>query len=82
MKQYKYNSSKPVKYGLFYRSLSNAKVPYTYSTLQYTGKPEVIGANDYYVTSCNEYTKWYVNKFQIYGLCKGKTFPSIDISPA
>ena len=65
MKQYKYNSSKPVKYGLFYRSLSNAKVPYTYSTLPYTGKPEVIGAKDYYVTSCNEYTKWLVNKFQM-----------------
>ena len=48
MKQY--NSSKPAKYGLFYRSLCDAKVLYTYSTLPYAEKPKVIGANDYYVT--------------------------------
>ena len=52
-----YNPPKPAKYELLYRSLCHAKVPYTHLTLQYTGKPEVIGENDYYVTGCGEYTK-------------------------
>ena len=56
MKQY--NLSKLVKYGLLYRSLCDAKVLYTYSTLSYVEKPEVIDANNYYVTCCDEYTKW------------------------
>ena len=45
MKQY--NPSKLAKYGLLYQSLCDVKVPYTYSTLPYAGKSEVIGANDY-----------------------------------
>ena len=69
MKQY--NPSKPAKYGLLYQSLCDAKVPYTYSTLPYARKPEVIGANDYYVTGCDEYTKWLVNNFQIYETLQG-----------
>ena len=69
MKQY--NPSKPAKYGLLYQSLCDAKVPYTYSTLPYARKPEVIGANDYYVTCCDEYAKWLVNNFQIYGTLQG-----------
>ena len=75
MKQY--NPSKPAKYGLLYRSLCDAKVPYTYSTLPYAGKSEVIGANDYYVTGCDEYTKWLVNNFQIYGTLQGRNI-SLD----
>ena len=70
MKQY--NPSKPEKYGLLYQSLCDAKVPYTYSTLRYAGKLEVIGANDYYVTGYNEYMKWLVNNFQIYGTLQGQ----------
>ena len=75
MKQY--NPSEPAKYGLLYRSLCDAKVPYTYSTLPYAGKSEVIGANDYYVTGCDEYTKWLVNNFQIYGTLQGRNI-SLD----
>ena len=75
MKQY--NPSKPAKYGLLYRSLCDAKVPYTYSTLPYAGKPEVIGANYYYVTGCDEYTKWLVNNFQIYGTLQGRNISLI-----
>ena len=69
MKQY--NPSKPAKYGLLYRSFCDAKVPYTYSTLPYAGNPEVTGANYYYVTGCDEYTKWLVNNLQIYGTLQG-----------
>ena len=75
MKQYK--PSKPEKYGLLYRSLCDAKVPYTNSTLPHAGKPEVIGANDYHVTGCDEYTKWLVNNFQIYGTLQGQNI-SLD----
>ena len=69
MKQY--TPSKPAKYGLLYRSLCDAKVSYTYSTVPYARKPEVIGANDYYVTGCDEYTKRLVRNFQIYGTLQG-----------
>ena len=72
MKQY--NPSKPAKYG---DALCDAKVPYTYSTLPYAGKPEVTGANDYYVTGCDGYTKWLVNNFQIYGTLQGRNI-SLD----
>ena len=75
MKQY--NPSKPPKYGLLYRSLCDPNVPYTYSTVTYAGKPEVIGTNNYYVTGCDEYTKWLVNKFQIYGTLQGRNI-SLD----
>ena len=34
-----YNPSKPAKYGLLYRSLCDAIVPYTYYKLPYVGKP-------------------------------------------
>ena len=57
--------------------MCDAKVPYTYSTLPYARKPEVIGANDYYVTGCDEYTKWLVNNFQIYGTLQGRNI-SLD----
>ena len=65
-----------------YRSLCDAKVPYMYSTLPYAGKHEVIGANDYYVTGCDEYTKGWRTTFKSMELCRGKTFPLIDTSPA
>ena len=72
-----YNPSKLAKYGLLYRRLCDTKVPYTYSALPYAGKPEVFGANDYYVTGCDEYTKWLLNNFQIYGTLQGQNF-SLD----
>ena len=31
----------------------------------------MIEANDYYATGCDEYTKWLVNNFQIYGTLQG-----------
>ena len=75
MKQY--NPSKPAKYGLLYRSLCDAKVPYTYYTLPYADNPNVIGNNDYYVTRCDEYTKWPVNYFQEHGSLHGRNI-SLD----
>ena len=34
-------------------------------------------AHDYYVTGCDEYTKWLVNNFQIYGTLQGRNI-SLD----
>ena len=63
MKQY--NPSKPAKYGLLYRSLCDAVVPYTYITLPYAGKPDDINneAKKYYVCDTNGYTKYLVEEF-------------------
>ena len=64
-----YSPSKPAKYGLLYRLLCNATVPYTYFSLPYAGKPEVLDkenpATGYYVTGTDEYTKYLVNGFSI-----------------
>ena len=62
-----YNPSKPAKYGLLYRLLCDAAVHYTYFSLPYSGKPEVLNkensATSYYVTGTDEYTKYLVNDF-------------------
>ena len=49
-----YMKSKPAKYGLLFRSVSSAVIPYTYSTIVYAGKPHQEGPyhlthTDYYV---------------------------------
>ena len=64
-KQYRPNN--PAKYGLLYRSLCDTTVPYTYFSLPYVGKQEVLdkenSATSYYVTGTDEYTKYLVNGF-------------------
>ena len=40
-----YNPQKPAKYGLLYRSLCDSTVTYTYFSLAYAGKTEVVGGN-------------------------------------
>ena len=62
-----YNPSKPAKYGLLHCLLCDAIVPYTYFSLPYAGKLEVLDkenpAASYYVTGTDEYTKYLVNGF-------------------
>ena len=52
-----YNPNKPAKYGLLYRSISDARLPYTYNTLPYAGKPSNIIPESEYVTETDNYTK-------------------------
>ena len=61
------------KYGLLYRSLCDASVPYTYYSLPYAGKPKVIDdeANKYYVTETDNYAKYLVNGFCKFNKIKG-----------
>ena len=69
-----YNLSKPANYGLLHRSLC---VPYTYYSLPYTGKPDVIDdeANKYYVTGTDNFTKYLVNSFCKFNKMKGYKIP-------
>lgn len=55
-----YNPKKPAKYGLLYRSISDAERPYTYYTLPYAGKPNVVTQESEYVTGTDNYTKYLV----------------------
>ena len=68
-----YNLSKPAKYGLLYCSICDASVPYTYYSLPYAGKPDVIDdeANKYNVTGTDNYTKYLVNGFCKFNKIKG-----------
>ncbi len=62
-----YNPKKPAKYGLLFRSLCDSTCQYTYFSLPYAGKPEE-GANEYYVTKTDNYTKYLVeNTIRIAG---------------
>ena len=70
-KQYK--PQKPAKYGLLYRSLCDSTVTYTYFSLDYAGKPEVVGGNGakFYITGTDEYTKYLVNGLSRYTSIQG-----------
>ena len=54
-----YNTNKPGKCDLLYRSLCDSSIPYTYYSLPYAGKPEKVEspAAKYYITETNEYSK-------------------------
>ena len=58
-----YNPSKPARYGLLYRSISDSRVPYTYFTLAYAGKPES-QPDQFYVTGTDNYTKYLVDSLK------------------
>ena len=68
-----YSSQKPTKYGLLYRSLCDSTVTYTYFSLAYAGKPEVVGGNGakFYITGTDEYTKYLVNRLSRYTPIQG-----------
>ena len=48
----------PNRYGILYRSISDSRVPYTYYTLPYAGKPEEITDDSEYVTGTDNHTKY------------------------
>ena len=59
-----YNPNKPAKYGLLYKSLNDARFPFTYQVIPYCGKP-VEGAGPYYLTATEDYVKQLVNSMAI-----------------
>lgn len=72
-----YNPNKPAKYGLLYRSISDAEKPYTYNTLPYAGKPHNITPQSEYVTGTDNYTKYLVKGLERQVNIKGRNL-SID----
>ena len=44
-----YNPNKPAKYGVLFKSLNSARYPYTYQTHVYSGKPEEVTNESFYV---------------------------------
>ena len=56
-----YNLSKPAKHRLYYRSLCDAVVTYTYYTLPYPRKPSKTNneASKYYISQTDEYTNTF-----------------------
>ena len=67
------NPQKLAKYGLLYRSLCDSTVTYTYFSLAYAGKQEVVGGNGakFYITGTDEYTKYLVNELSRYTSIQG-----------
>ena len=51
---------------MLFRSISDARIPYTYNTLPYAGKPNVITQQSEYVTGTDNYTKYLVKDFERY----------------
>ena len=56
-----YNPNKPAKCGLLFKSLNDARFPYTYNSLVYAGKPEQ-GDGPFYIEGIETYIKTLVEK--------------------
>lgn len=54
-----YNKSKPAKYGLLFRSINSAEMPYTYSAVLYAGKPPG-QPGEHYITGTDDIVKYLV----------------------
>ena len=59
-----YNSDKPAKYGVLFKSLNSARSPYTYQTHVYGGKPEEITNESFYVQGTINYIKYLAEQLQ------------------
>ena len=76
----------PNRYGILYRSISDSRVPYTYYTLPYAGKPEEITDDSEYVTGTDNYTKYLVEGLEQHVNLQGRNismdryFTSMTIS--
>ena len=58
-----YNLNKPAKYGLLFKSLNDARFPYTYQSSPYAGKPAA-GEGPYYQNKTEDYVKKLVEEAQ------------------
>ena len=67
-----YNSGKPAKYGVLFKSLNSARYPYTYQTHVYSGKPEEVTNESFYVQGTINYIKYHVEQLQECYSLKGR----------
>ena len=52
------------KYGVLFKSLNSARYPYTYQTHVYSGKPEEVTDESFYVQGTINYIKYLVEQLQ------------------
>ena len=60
-----YNPDKPAKYGMLFKSLNSAGIPYLHRTVVYSSKPER-EANEFYLKGTANYVKSLVSGLQKY----------------
>ena len=60
-----YNSDKPAKYGMLFKSINSATYPYTYQSHIYCGKPKG-EPNEFYISGTENYIQYLVNKLSSY----------------
>ena len=58
-----YNPNKPAKYGLLFKSINDARFPFTYQATVYAGKPES-GNGPYYIDKTENYIKYLVTQIE------------------
>ena len=60
---HQYNPNKPLRYGLIFKSLNDARFPYTYKAVPYASKPKA-GGSPYYLKSTIDYIKYLVTEME------------------
>ena len=60
-----YNPDKPAKYGMLFKYLNSAGIPYLHGTVVYSSKPEG-EANEFYLKGTANYVKSLVSGLQKY----------------
>ena len=68
-----YNPRKSAKYGVNFKSVNDARFPYTYRTSVYAGKPQN-GAGPFYVQGTDNLVKDLVTSVHNQSNCRGKNF--------
>ena len=58
-----YNPNKPAKYGLLFKSINDARFPYTYQSTIYSGKPEQ-GNGPHYIEGTENHVKYLVSELE------------------
>ena len=66
-----YNPMKPAKYGILFKSINSARMPYTYQTHVYCGKPTE-EPTDHYVTGTSNYVKYLVQQLEKHHSLSGR----------
>ena len=66
-----YNPDKPAKYGMLFKSLNSAGIPYLHRTVVYSSKPEG-EANEFYLKGTANYVESLVSGLQKYVKLDGK----------
>lgn len=58
-----YNPNKPAKYGLLFKSINDARFPFTYQATAYAGKPES-GNGPYYIDKTENHIKYLITQME------------------